>query len=130
MPAKVIRREPRRAAHIDQKIMEQYQLSKKERLILQLLNEGKFAVDICAVMNVDDQRAYASALMNRGLVKAKFNGTGAHELYFIVLTEKGVRYLKENPILRNPVNYQWIMAMIALLSLIVAFLAWVTRCGD
>ena len=107
--------------------MERYEFSEREKQLFRALSEEKTAAELMQAFSREELRAYLPQMQKRDLVSCTFTISG---LLFAKLTDTGSVYLKENPRLRNPVNYQWVMAMIALLSLIVAFLAWVTRCGD
>ena len=107
--------------------MERYEFSETEKQLLRVLSENKTPEELEQLFDTDVLEAHLSRLQELEMAVAHFSEDGVVAAW---LTPKGSAYMKENPRLRNPVNYQWIMAMIALLSLIVAFLAWVTRCGD
>ena len=110
-----------------QRIMERYEFSEREKQLLRALSEGKTPEELEQLFDTDVLETDLNRLQELEMAVAHFSEDGVVAAW---LTSKGSAYMKENPRLRNPVNYQWVMAMIALLSLIVAFLAWVTRCGD
>nr|DAW12900.1 MAG TPA: PgaD-like protein [Caudoviricetes sp.] len=107
--------------------MERYEFSEREKQLLRALSEGKTPEELEQLFDMDVLETDLNRLQELKMAVAHFSEDGVVAAW---LTSKGSAYMKENPRLRNPVNYQWVMAMIALLSLIVAFLAWVTRCGD
>lgn len=111
----------------DQRIMERYEFSETEKQLLQALSKNKKPEELEQQFDKDVLEAHLNRLQELKIAVAHFSEDGVVAAW---LTPDGSAYMKENPRLRNPVNYQWVMAMIALLSLIVAFLAWVTRCGD
>ena len=134
--------------------MERYEFSEREKQLLRALSEGKTPEELEQLFDTDVLETDLNRLQELEMAVAHFSEDGVVAAW---LTSKGSAYMKENPNLdppesviirnmqkekleyerrkentrlRNPVNYQWVMAMVALLSLIVAFLAWVTRCGD
>ena len=107
--------------------MERYEFSETEKQLLQALSKNKKPEELEQQFDKDVLETDLNRLQELKMAIAHFSEDG---VVAACLTPKGSAYMKENPRLRNPVNYQWVMAMIALLSLIVAFLAWVTRCGD
>ena len=110
----------------NQRIMERYEFSETEKQLLQALSKNKKPEELEQQFDKDVLEAHLNRLQKLEMAVAHFSEDGVVAAW---LTPKGSAYMKENPRMRNPVNYQWVMAMIALLSLIVAFLAWVTRCG-
>jgi len=107
--------------------MERYEFSEREKQLLRALSEGKTPEELEQLFDTDVLETDLNRLQELEMAVAHFSEDGVVAAW---LTSKGSAYMKENSRLRNPVNYQWVMAMVALLSLIVAFLAWVTRCGD
>jgi len=103
--------------------MDTIKLSKREKYVLRTLNEkGHDALcefDIPAI----------NRLMTLGLVRAAF--IEGHRLEAAELTTMGKQYLYDNPYLRNPIDWKWIvttaLAAIAAAAAVAALFVACTR---
>lgn len=93
--------------------MERIKLSKKEKVILQLMRDAKYP----AKVNQEDEISMKK-LIYVGLVSCKQTEFG--NLLVPNLTEKGEVYIAENPNLRNPHFYQDKSLVVSIIALVVS----------
>lgn len=106
--------------------MERIKLSKDEKKVLRLLNKhDSEALDIIARSQV--RRALRS-LEKQNLVRVAWIEGGDYEA--VCLTRDGKDYMIENPKLKNPVNWSWVIGTaIGVATLAVSILALCIACS-
>lgn len=98
--------------------MERIKLAKEEKEALRILHEGKIN------MTTDPQGSLSygfEALERLGLARCAWSE--GHVIEDVAITSKGRRYVDHNPKLRNPVDWQKILAVASVISVIIAALA-------
>ena len=106
--------------------MERIKLAKEEKEALRILHEGKIN------MTTDPQRigslSYGfEALERLGLARCAW--TEGHAIEDVAITSKGRRYVDHNPKLRNPIDWEKVAAIAAIISVIVAVIALFIVCS-
>lgn len=106
--------------------MERIKLAKEEKEALRILHEGKIN------MTTDPQRigslSYGfEALERLGLARCAWSE--GHVIEDVAITSNGRRYVDHNPKLRNPVDWQKILAVASVISVIIAALALFIACS-
>ncbi len=85
-------------------IMERIRLTRDEKAVLRLLMRREIGGEGC---NSGEYISAVDSLQTKGLVHASW-GEG-HELVDARISQKGKIYLTDNPRLRNPVDWKWIV---------------------
>lgn len=106
--------------------MERIKLAKEEKEALRILHEGKIN------MTTDPQRigslSYGfEALERLGLARCAW--TEGHAIEDVAITSKGRRYVDHNPKLHNPIDWEKVAAIAAIISVIVAVIALFIACS-
>ena len=101
--------------------MERIRLSKREKRVLRTLRRQGFEAlsefDAAAVRSLD----------NQGLVRGAYvEGGGVEDA---VLTNYGKEYIADNPKLRNPVNWNKVAAIAAIVGVIVTVVLFIIGCA-
>ena len=107
--------------------MERIKLAKEEKEALRILHEGKIN------MTTDPQRigslSYGfEALERLGLARCAW--TEGHAIEDVAITSKGRRYVDHNPKLHNPIDWEKVAAIAAIISAIVVVVALFIACCD
>lgn len=106
--------------------MGRVRLSKDERRVLRMVAAGQ-----CACPAAFPRHAFNAAvrsLERAGLVRAAYAEGG--EVVEVKLTSEARQYLAENPGLRNPVDWRWVVtSAISLLSAAIGVIAMLVACG-
>lgn len=104
--------------------MKRIRLSRNEKRVLRLLNADLWCPD---TMPFHKFAAGCIGLERKGLAQCAW--ASGHELVDAVITMEGKFYIAENPSLRNPVDWKWIITTaITAGTLIVAIAALLTAC--
>lgn len=106
--------------------MERIKLAKEEKEALRILHEGKIN------MTTDPQRigslSYGfEALERLGLARCAWSE--GHAIEDVAITSKGRRYVDHNPKLHNPIDWEKVAAIAAIISVIIAALALFIACS-
>lgn len=106
--------------------MERIKLAKEEKEALRILHEGKIN------MTTDPQRigslSYGfEALERLGLARCAWSE--GHVIEDVAITSKGRRYVDYNPKLHNPIDWEKVAAIAAIISVIVAVIALFIACS-
>lgn len=106
--------------------MERIKLAKEEKEALRILHEGKIN------MTTDPQRigslSYGfEALERLGLARCAWSE--GHAIEDVAITSKGRRYVDHNPKLHNPIDWENVVAIAAIISVIVAVIALFIACS-
>lgn len=106
--------------------MKRIRLTKEEKEAFRILYEGKINTA------TDPQRigslSYGfEALERLGLARCAWSE--GHVIEDVAITSKGRRYVDHNPKLRNPVDWQKVAAIAAIISVIIAALALFIACS-
>lgn len=106
--------------------MERIKLAKEEKEALRILHEGKIN------MTTDPQRigslSYGfEALEQLGFARCAW--TEGHAIEDVAITSKGRRYVDHNPKLHNPIDWEKVAAIAAIISVIIAALALFIACS-
>ena len=100
--------------------MERIKLSKREKQVLRTLSRQNFD----ALSEFDT--AAIRSLASHGLVQGAFvEGGGVEDAK---LTTMGKEYMRDNPRLRNPVNWGKVAAITAILSIVVTIVLFIIGC--
>ena len=102
-----------------QKDMERIKLTKREKKVIRALQTDTFDS-----LSPEDKHAVFS-LQAEGLVIASWYEGG--EVASAHLSLKGVHYMKENPKLRNPVNWIKLALVVALLNFVITIIFLISR---
>ena len=101
--------------------MERIKLTKREKQVLRILSRQDFDAlsefDAIAIRNLD----------NLGLVQGAYVEGGGVEGGR--LTTMGKEYLRDNPRLRNPVNWGKVASVTAIVSIIVTIVLFIIGCA-
>lgn len=106
--------------------MKRIRLTKEEKEALRILHEGKIN------MTTDPQRigslSYGfEALERLGLARCAWSE--GHAIEDVAITSKGRRYVDHNPKLHNPIDWEKVAAIAAIISVIVAVIALFIACS-
>ena len=106
--------------------MERIKLAKEEKEALRILHEGKIN------MTTDPQRigslSYGFESLERlGLARCAWSEE--HVIEDVAITSKGRRYVDHNPKLHNPIDWEKVAAIAAIISVIVAVIALFIACS-
>ena len=105
--------------------MDRLQLSKDERVVLRQISLGW--KDSSLAMSEDRCRLACINLERLGLIRVAW--LAGYQILSASLTEYGVSYLAWNPRLRNPINYNKLMFVVACVSLVASIVVAIIACS-
>lgn len=106
--------------------MERIRLTRNEKKVLRLTAMGKGRPTDYPITKYN---AAVRSLESRALVKAVWAEESESPLA-VNITENGTAYLIENPALRNPINWNAVSAIGALLAVIISLVAIFVACSN
>lgn len=106
--------------------MERIKLAKEEKEALRILHEGKIntATDLQRISSLSYE---FETLEQLGFARCAW--TEGHAIEDVAITSKGRRYVDHNPKLHNPIDWEKILAVASVISVIIAALALFIACS-
>lgn len=106
--------------------MERIKLAKEEKEAFRILYEGKIntATDLQRISSLSYE---FETLEQLGFARCAW--TEGHAIEDVAITSKGRRYVDHNPKLHNPIDWEKVAAIAAIISVIVAVIALFIACS-